>query len=160
MRIFNVCIAIVLLFVTCTKTDIKPVNSALSANTTTDVSIVKTRSGFLISHPWIYQGYYFHYVDRQHKGDPQYVRGASNNILDLDATKYIFKKNGTFVEYDGGYTYPGKWKFSDNTASLLILDYQYWKDNDSILVLNNNHCNYTAPLAYHDKIFTELIPAQ
>jgi hypothetical protein len=151
--------AAMMLITACTKTEINPGTGILSANSEANATVVKARSAFLVSHPWMYRSYYFHYADQQHKGDPQYVRGASNNILDLDSTLYIFKKNGTFVEYDGGYKYPGTWKFSDNTASLLILDYKYWVDNDSILVLNKNLCNYTQPLGYHDKTYTELIPA-
>ncbi|HEY2726493.1 MAG TPA: hypothetical protein VGI61_04935, partial [Parafilimonas sp.] len=153
------CMAIIVVLAACTKTNVKPETNAISASST-DNSIVKTRSAYLTAHPWRYQGFYFHYVDQQHKGDPQYVRGAGNNILNLDATKYLFKKNGSFVEFDGGYTYPGTWKFTDNTASLLILDYTYWKDNDSVLVLNNTACNYTEPMGYHDKSYTELIPLQ
>lgn len=160
MKTVLVCIAVALLFATCTKTELKPQDGSISASSISNLSILKTRSAYLVLHPWVYKGFYFHYIDQQHKGDPQYIRGASNNIIDLDNTKYIFKKNGTFVEYDGGYTYPGTWKFSDNTASLLILDYQYWTDNDSILVLTNNRCNYTQPLGYNDKSYTELIPAQ
>jgi hypothetical protein len=157
--LFIVCATTGLLLAACTKTEMKPETSIVSAGAADNVSIIKKRSNLLVSHSWIYQGFYFHYLDKQHKGDPQYVRGVSNNVINLDNTKYIFSKNGTFVEYDGGYTYPGTWKFTDTTASLLILDYQYWKDNDSILVLNNSHCNYTAPMGYHSKSFTELIPA-
>lgn len=159
MKTLLVMCAVIGLFAACSKTEIKPGTNVFSSSSEDNLSIVKKRSTFLVSHPWIYQGLYFHYIDQQHKGDPQYVRGASNNVIDLDDTKYIFKKNGTFVEYDGGYTYPGTWNFSDKTASLLILDYQYWKDNDSILVLNNSRCNYTAPIGYHSKSYTELIPA-
>ena len=155
---FFLCMAVIAGLAACTKSDVKPGTNSISASSADNSSILKTRFAFLVAHPWRYQGFYFHYVDAQHKGDPQYVRGASNNILDLDATKYLFKKNGSFVEFDGGYTYPGTWKFADNTASLLILDYTYWKDNDSVLVLNNNTCNYTSPMGYHAKSFTELIP--
>ncbi len=150
---------VVLCIVGCTKMETNPGTGILSAGSEAGVNVVKSRSAFLVSHPWKYQSYYFHYADQQHKGDPQYVRGATNNILDLDSTLYIFKKNGTFVEYDGGYKYPGTWTFSDNTASLLILDYTYWTDKDSVLVLNNSLCNYTQPLGYHDKTYTELIQA-
>jgi len=150
----------IIFFIACTKMETAPATDALTAVSKADLSIVKTRSALLISHPWIYQGFYFHYIDQQHKGDPQYVRGAHNNIIDLDETKYFFKRDGSFVEYDGGYTYPGTWTFSDNTASLLILDYTYWKDKDSILVLKSSLCSYTGSLGYHDRSYTELIPLQ
>ena len=154
------CMALGLFFAGCTKTETRPETGSVSAGSDDNISVVKKRSTFLMLHPWIYQGFYFHYVDKQHKGDPEYVRGASNNnVINLDNTKYVFKNDGTFVEYDGGYTYPGTWKFSDTTASLLILDYQSWTDDDSILVLNNNHCNYTGHLGYHSKSYTELVPA-
>ncbi|HEX5150647.1 MAG TPA: hypothetical protein VFW07_04330 [Parafilimonas sp.] len=157
--LFVVCAVTGLLLAACTKTEMKPETSIVSAGTAANISIIKKRSNLLVSHSWIYQGFYFHYVDKRHKGDPQYVRGASNNVINLDDTKYIFSKNGTFVEYDGGYTYPGTWKFFDTAASLLILNYQYRNDNDSIQVLNNSHCNYTASMGYHSKSYTELIPA-
>jgi hypothetical protein len=157
---FIFCMAVIAGLAACTKTDVRPETNLVSASSTDNSSILKARSAFLVAHPWRYQGFYFHYIDQQHKGDPQYVRGASNNILNLDATKYLFKKNGSFVEFDGGYTYPGTWKFTDNTASLLVLDYTYWKDNDSVLVLNNNTCSYTQPMGYHAKSYTELIALQ
>lgn len=138
----------------CTKTDVQPPQQ-VSANTSDNLSIVKTRSSYLVSNKWVYNALYFNYIDQQHKGDPQYIRGASNNILDLDKTIYSFKDDGTFVELDGGYKYPGTWKFTDKTASLLVLDYTYWTDNDSILVMSNKLCNYTQPIGYHHKSYTE-----
>lgn len=158
MKTLLIACAVLIIFAACTKNDIKPESSAVTSNSE-DFS-VKTRSAFLIAHPWKYKGFYFHYIDQQHKGDPQYERGTPNNLVDLDATRFIFRKNGTFVEHDGGYTYPGTWKFTDNTASLLVLDFTYWKDNDSILVLSDKHWNYTQPMGYHSKSYSELIPAQ
>lgn len=158
MKMLSIVCMAVLLFAGCTKTEIKPETGFASASTENN-SIVNKRSDFLVSHPWMYEELYFHYVNKHQKGDPQYVRGASGNVINLDDTRYVFKKNGTFVEHDGGYTYPGTWKFTDNTASLLILDYTYWTDNDSILLLKNDECNYTAPMGYRSKSYTELIPA-
>ncbi len=142
----------------CTKTEINPGTGILSANSEAKCNGSESPFRFFGIAFMDILIILFSLHHQQHKGDPEYVRGASNNILNLASTLYIFKKNGTFVEYDGGYKYPGTWKFSDNTASLLILDYKYWVDNDSILVLNNNLCNYTQPLGYHDKTYTELIP--
>ena len=150
---------VVVFFAACTKTDINPGTRIISASSQ-DLASVKKRSAFLLSHQWVYNGFYFHYVNQKHKGNPQYVRGASNNILNLDNTEFTFSNNGTFVEVDGGYTYPGKWWFSDSTASLLVMDYQYWTDRDSIRILNDLQFNYTQPLGYHDKTYTELIPPQ
>jgi hypothetical protein len=91
--------------------------ATVSTSSQDDATVVKTRSNILVSHPWMYQGFYFHYVDKQHKGDPEYVRGASNNDINLDETRFTFRSNGTFVELDGGYRYPGTWNFTDNTGN-------------------------------------------
>jgi hypothetical protein len=155
---FLFCAAVIFLSA-CSKTDMQPVTNSVSASSEEDASIVKMRSALLVAHPWMYQEYDFHYIDQHHRGDIQYQRGGTNNVINLDDTRFIFKSDGTFKEHDGGYTYPGKWRFSDNTASLLILNFQNWTDNDSILVLNNNHLKYTQPMGYHDKSYTELITA-
>src|SRR5580765_2232874 len=149
------CFACVIFFA-CTKTDIQPANS-VSSGSQEDMTILKEHSAFLVAHPWLYQEYDFHYVDQHHRGDIQYLRGGTNNVINLDDTRLLFKTDGTFKELDGGNIYTGKWRFSDKTATLLILDFQYWTDDDSILVLNNNHLKYTEPMGYHDKSYTELI---
>lgn len=143
----------------CTKTELSPSSDSISSGAADNLSVARTRPAILTSHPWIYKSLYFNYIDQNQKGDPQYVRGASNNILDLDETKYTFKKNGTFVELDGGYTYPGTWKFSDSTASLLLLDFTYWNEKDSILILNKNLLSYTQTHNYTRKNYTELVAA-
>lgn len=152
------CIAVMVL-AACNKTGVKP-GANIVSTASEDLSIVKTRSLYLVSHPWKYNGFYFEYVDQQHKGDPQYIRGASNNLVDLDATTFFFRKNGSFVELDGGDRLPGTWSFSDASASLLILEYNYGKSKDSILVLNQNHWNYTKPIYDNKKSYSELVPAQ
>jgi hypothetical protein len=50
--------------------------------------------------------------------------------------------------------------FQITQATLLIVDWTNWIDEDSILVLNNNHLKFTEPMGYHDKSYTELITAQ
>jgi hypothetical protein len=143
----------------CTKKELSPSSNSISSSAENNLSISRARSALLASQPWIYKSLYFHYIDQNQKGDPQYVRGASNNILDLDETKYTFKKNGTFVELDGGYAYPGTWKFSDSTASLLLLDFTYWNEKHSILILNKNLLSYTQTHNYTRKNYTELVAA-
>ena len=146
-------------FTACTKTELSPSSDSISSSAADNLSIARTRSATLTSHAWIYNSLYFHYINQNQKGDPEYVRGASNNILDLDETKFTFKKNGTFVELDGGNTFPGTWKFSDSTASLLLLDFTYWADKDSILILNKNLLSYTQTHNYTRKNYTELVAA-
>ena len=154
-----VCIG-VFIFSSCQKSDVKPSQNVVSAASQDDASVLRNRSAILVSHPWMYQGFYFHYVDRQHKGDPEYERGGNNNVINLDATRITFRSNGTFVELDGGYRYPGTWKFTDNTATVLILSFSYGDDVCTIVNINSGHLNYTQPLGYHDQSYTELIPAQ
>jgi len=146
-------------FSACTKTDVKPAGNVVSAASQDALSVRTKRSALLTAHPWIYQGFYFNYVDQNNKGDVQYERGGTNNVIDLDQTVFTFRQNGTFLEIDGGYRYPGTWHFTDNTATVLILDFTYWTDDCSIVTFTNNHLNYTQPLGYHSKSFTELIPS-
>lgn len=158
--VFILCMALII-YAACTKNGVKP-GAAVSASSE-DMSVIKTRSANLVSHPWKYNAYYIFYHDQQHKGDPQYIRGNSNNIIDMNLWKFIFRKNGTFVELrDDGGPDPGTWHFTDNTASLLVLEYSHVTNNDSILILNNNHLNYTQPAGYQNmsKNYSELIPAQ
>lgn len=157
--LFFVCVSFASFLFACSKTDVKPSN-AVSTSSNDDATILKTRSMLLVAHPWIYQEYDFHYVDQHHRGDIQYQRGGSNNVINLDDTRLTFRTDGTVKELDGGFTYHGTWKFSDKTATLLIVDFTNWIDEDSILVLNNNHLKYTEPMGYHDKSYSELIPAQ
>jgi len=148
----------IIIFSSCQKTEIKP--ATVSASSQDEASVVKTRSNILVSHPWMYQGFYFHYVDKQHKGDPEYVRGASNNAINLDATRFTFRSNGTFVELDGGYRYPGTWNFTDNTATVMVMHYSWGDDDCTFVNFNSNHLNFTQPMGYNSLSFTELIPAQ
>jgi len=160
MKIFITVSAVLgILISACTKTDIDP-SKAVAGSSIDEATILKTRSSLLVAHPWMYQEYDFHYVDQHHRGDIQYLRGGTNNVIDLDETRITFRKDGTCVELDGGFKYHGTWHFSDNTATLLIVDFTNWVDEDSILVLNNNHLKYTEPMGYHDKSYTELITAQ
>ena len=148
-----------LCFAACTKTELNPLSNSISSSAQDNLSVARTRSQILTLHPWIYKSLYFEYINQNQKGSPQYVRGASNNILNLDETKYTFKMNGSFVELDGGYTYPGTWKFSDSTAFLLLLDFTYWNERDSILVLNKNLLSYTQTHNYSHKNYTDLVAA-
>lgn len=143
----------------CTKSDLQPSVNSISA-TSEDNSVIKKRSALLTAHAWMYQERDFGYIDNHHRGDPQYIRGASNNIEHLDDIRFVFKVNGTFTEKGDDYIQRGNWHFSDKTASLLILNYKYYTNNDSILVLTNNNLNYTEPFGYHSKIYTELITAK
>lgn len=153
------CISLVL-FISCNKSTVKPEGTVNATTQDEATSVIKTRSAILTAHPWMYQSFYFRYIDKQHKGDPEYERGASNNIIDLDATRFMFRSNGTFVEIDGGYRYPGTWEFTDNTATILILNFSWGDDDCTIVNMNANHLSYTQPLAYHDLSYTELVTAQ
>jgi len=156
--VYFLCAGIIL--TSCTKTDIAPVKNSVSSANEDDASILKVRSALLTAHPWMYQGFYFHYVDNNNKGDVQYERGSTHNIIDLDATRYFFRSNGTFVEFDGGYRYPGTWHFTDRTATVLVLNYNFWTNDCTIITFTNNHLTYTEPMGYGAKSFTELIPAR
>ena len=147
--------AVILL--SCSKEDTKPVN-AISSDESLSNATAKTRSELLTAHPWVYKDLYFHYVDYNSKGDPQYSRGATGNILNLNSTIFYFKTNGSLVEYDGGYRYPGTWSFTNSADTVLTMDFTYWKDVATIVKFDKIHLDYTQPLGYKSKTYTELIP--
>jgi hypothetical protein len=88
----------------------------LSTSSNDDLTILKQRSALLVAHAWMYQEFDFHYIDQHHRGDIRYLRGGSNNAINLDDTRITFRKDGTARELDGGFVYHGKWRFSDNTG--------------------------------------------
>jgi hypothetical protein len=105
----------------CTKTDMQPPVTGGTSSSETDLLLqVKSSTALITGHTWMYKGYYFHYINQAHKGDPQYVRGSSNNLVALDDTRITFKKNGTFLETDGGYNYPGTWQFTNNADTAFV----------------------------------------
>ena len=145
----------------CTKTDVNP-SQELSA-TQNDFSTARSASVILTSHPWMYNAFYMHYIDKNHKGDALYVRGASNNQDEILATdRFTFKPNNRFVQTEGDYVYKGTWQFSDSIPTVLFMKYSWGTDEDSIVRFDINHLNFTQSFGYHDedKSYTELIPAQ
>ncbi len=158
MKAFIICVIVVLVFAACTKTDIQPASKITSANSTDNLSVIKTHTNYITAHLWKYQGWYFHYVDQQHKGDPQYIRGALDNLVDLNINRYRFRKNGTYIETQGQYRFPGTWYFTDSTATLFVLKHDDGlRDNDILIFVDNNHFNYITFTHYHNTIYTELI---
>jgi LPXTG-site transpeptidase (sortase) family protein len=148
----------------CTKTDVQqPVNGNINASET-DLSVQASRTAVITGHTWMYQAYYFHYIDQAHKGDAQYIRGSSNNLVPLDGTRITYKTNGTFLETDQGYNYPGTWQFTDNADTAFKMVYNYGTtDNNSIITLNNNTLSYKHPIGsytHNNFAYSELIPAQ
>lgn len=157
-KLFFVLGVSVLFFSACQKTEVRP--ASVSSSTQDDATVVKTRSAILTSHQWMYKGFYFHYVSKQQKGDPEYIRGANNNAINLDETRFTFRSNGTFVELDGGYRYPGTWEFTDNTATVMNMHYSWGTDECTFTVFSSNRISFTQPMGYNSLSFTELIPAQ
>jgi hypothetical protein len=157
-------IAISMVLFACTKTGIQqPVTGSKNASQT-DLSLQATnRTALITEHTWMYQGYYFHYIDQKHKGDPQYVRGSHNNLVALDGTRITFKTNGSFLETDGGYNYPGTWQFTDNADTAFVMAYSFGTNKNSIITLNNKKLSYKHPIgsySHNNFAYSELIPAQ
>ena len=154
-------IAVSLLIFACTKTNLQqPVNANSSE---ADLLLAKSRTALITAHTWMYKGYYFHYIDQAHKGDAQYVRGSSNNLVPLDDTRITFRKNGSFLETDGGYNYPGTWQFTDNADTAFVMVYSYGTNKNSIITLNNKKLSYKHPIgsySHNNFAYSELIPAQ
>lgn len=156
-------IVISLVIFACTKTGVQqPATNSTNASET-DLSLqAKNRTALITAHTWMYQGYYFHYTDQKHKGDPQYVRGSSNNIINLDDDRINFKKNGSFLETEGGYNYPGTWQFTDNADTAFTMIYSWGTNRNSIITLNNKKLSYKHPIgsySHNNFAYSELIPA-
>ena len=149
----------------CTKTDMQqPVAGGVNSSET-DLSIqAKSRTALITAHTWMYQGYYFHYIDQAHKGDPQYIRGSSNNLVPLDNTRITFKTNGTFLDTDGEFNYPGTWQFTDAADTAFVMVYSFGTNNkNSIITLNNKKLSYKHPIgsySHNNFAYSELAPAQ
>lgn len=111
----------------------------------------------------MYKSYYLHYIDQAHKGDAQYIRGSNNNLIDLDDTHFTFRKNGTFLELENGYRYPGTWQFTDAADTVLVMNYSYGTNVNTILTFNANHLYYKKPIgsySHNNFSYTELVTAQ
>lgn len=148
----------------CTKTSMQqPAANNANASETDLLLQAKSRTTLITAHTWMYQGYYFHYIDQMHKGDPQYMRGSSNNIINLDDDRITFKKNGSFLETEGGYNYPGTWQFTDNADTAFVMTYSWGANKNSIITLNNKKLNYKHSIgsySHNNFAYSELIPAQ
>jgi hypothetical protein len=153
-------IVICVMISACTKTEVQ---QPVTGNTNvSETDLVKTRTALITAHTWMYQGYYFHYIDQAHKGDPQYVRGSSNNLVDLDGTRIKFRKNGTFLETENGYNYPGTWQFTDNADTAFVMVYSWGTNKNSVITLNNRKLSYKHPIgsySHNNFAYSEFIPA-
>lgn len=156
-------IIISLVIFACTKTDMQqPATGNTNASETDLLLRTKSRTTLITAHTWMYKGYYFHYIDQAHKGDPQYIRGSSSNIIDLDGTRITFRKNGTFLETENGYNYPGTWQFTDNADTAFIMVYSWGTNKNSIITLNDKKLSYKHPIgsySHNNFAYSELIPA-
>jgi hypothetical protein len=157
-------IVISLVIFSCTKTGMQPPVTNSTSASETDLSLqAKSRTTLITAHTWMYKGYYFHYIDQTHKGEPQYVRGSNNNVINLDDTRIKFRKNGTFLETDGGYDYPGTWQFTDNADTAFTMTYSWGTNRNSIITLNNNKLSYKHAIGSYSHgnfAYSEFIPAQ
>lgn len=165
MKTLFVFFAAIILIAACTKSDFQsPANNSVSASETALATQVQNRSALITAHTWMYKSFYFHYTDQSHKGDPQYVRGSSNNLVPLDDTRITFKSNGTFLETENGYSYPGIWQFTNSADTTFKMVFNYGTtDVNTIVKLNNTQLNYTMPIgsySHHNFAYTELITAK
>jgi hypothetical protein len=164
-KLFAIVITGSLFLYACNKSDVQ---APASANTTasseaTSSVLASSKITALTAHPWMYQGYYFQYIDQQHKGTPQYIRGSNSNIINLDDTRITYRKNGTFLEMDGGFDYPGTWKFTDAADTSLVMAYSWGTDVNTVITLNTNHLNYKKSIGRYSHgnfAFSGLITAQ
>jgi hypothetical protein len=163
-KLFAIAITGSLFLLACNKPDFHAPAAVTTLPEAASSALATSPTTVLTAHPWMYQGFYLHYIDQQHKGDPQYIRGGSNNIINLDATRITYKTDGTFVERDGVNTFPGTWQFTNAADSVLVMNYSYGTDVYTVVTLNSTHLNYTKliPISYrHNNLtYSELVPAQ
>ncbi len=157
-------ITISMVIFACTKTDMQQPLTGNANSSENDLLLqAKSKTALITAHTWMYQGYYFHYIDQAHKGDPQYVRGSSNNLVALDDTRITFKNNGTFLEKDGGYDYPGTWQFTDKADTAFVMVYSFGTNKNSIITLNNQKLSYKHAIgsySHNNFAYSELITAK
>ncbi len=151
-------LAAITLFAACSKTGLSPQTTTRAE----EESEARSPEALLTAHPWMYNAFYMHYIDADHKGDPLYVRGAANNEDEIIGTdRFLFKPNHNFIQKEGAYEYRGTWQFTATTPYTLVMTYD-WGTNDDVLVqFDSKHLNYFHAFGYHDqdKSYTELIPA-
>ena len=157
-------VGIIIILAGCTKTVPQSPEAATTVpgSGTAVADDARTRPNILTAHPWMYRGFYLHYIDQAHKGDPQYVRGSSSNIIDLDGTWITYKKNGTFLETENGYEYPGTWNYTNSADTVLVMAFSYGTDVNTIITINNNNLNYKMPIgsySHNNFAYTELMSA-
>jgi hypothetical protein len=149
------------LLIACSKTDIRPPVENLSASAEDMLSTSKSYPVILMAHQWMYNSFYIGYTDQNHKGNPEYVRGAKNNSSEIIGTDRItFNSNHNFIQTEDIYTYNGTWRLSDD-SEFLVMKYNWGTDEDSILICNRKHLNFINRFGYHAQqtSYTELIPA-
>lgn len=141
----------------------QPSSANLSSSVSDNASAITKATATLTAHSWMYNAFYMNYIDKNHMGDPLYIRGASNNEDEILGTdRFVFKTNGNFTQVEGGFVYKGTWHFSQNVPTTLFMKYDWGTDEDSIVNFNTNHLNFIQSFGYHndDHSYTELIPAQ
>ena len=140
----------------CTKTNEVP-DEQVTTSEQSDLSqqqLTKT----LTAHKWMYQEFYSHYVDEQHKGQRFYDRDSTNNFDEyLADVVFTFYKTHRFTKYVSPYTYHGTWNFSDSKPTYLTLKFSYETEKDSVVLFDINHLNYFKKEAY-SHWYTSLVP--
>ncbi|HNP24057.1 MAG TPA: hypothetical protein PKM63_15145 [Panacibacter sp.] len=111
----------------------------LSFNTsnTDELATGKTRTELISQYTWMYKKYYLGYQDPNNLGTLLYLRGATNNSLDLDNVFVTYHADGTVDEDDNGTSYPGTWYFSDPKETIIVVTNSTGTYTSKVLKLNN-----------------------
>lgn len=158
-----VVLAVIIFLYACNKTNLQAPDNDGAAPQSSEHALataVLSKSDLLTAHSWMYKAYYLHYQDQTHKGDAQYVRGSNNNIINLRSTRFSFNKDGTFLESEQGYRYPGTWQFTNSAHTLLVMTFSWGTEKNIIISLDNSHLNYKRAIGSYSHgnfSYTELI---
>ncbi len=142
----------------CKKTSVAPASSVSSLESQAVTAPTKSNFDFIIAHTWQYNKYYIGYVDSAHLGTLVYKRGRAGNTYNLDNDFVTYYADGTIIEDANGTTYPGKWKFTDATQTVV-----HGKNSTGIyifpvLLLNNNHWNWKYHAVDNTERYAEMGP--
>lgn len=120
----------------------------------------KSNFDYLIAHPWIYNKYYIGYSDSSNLGVLNYLRGASDNKMNLDIEKVTYNANGTVDEIDqNGNHIWGTWKFGNNEQTLIIVENSYGVFNTVVVQLDRFNYKWHYPASDKTERYGEFIPS-
>lgn len=141
----------------CQKNAIEPKAKLLQPQSELTTVDRKSNFDFIIAHSWQYNKYYIGYVDSAHPGNLVYQRGRAGNTLDLDNVVVTYYADGKILENNNGTLYPGKWKFTDASQTVVHGKNATGTYVFPILFLNKSHFNWRYHATDNTERYAEMI---